>query len=200
MSLLGSIIAKGVMTAARNSTIKAVGDATATVIATKANNSTAKEDVVVKNGVVLIKPTRASDDYCGEKAIEIAKELLGAGFDSVILKPVNILSERAKKRYGKIESISINGKDQFLGIKKVPASSYIVIEYSDFKKKVDASIYSNVERITPGVMSRIENQSQSSTMERTDDSKSEAKRFCPYCGSALAIEGAKFCSNCGNAM
>ena len=35
MGLLGSIIAKGVATAAKNSTIKAVGDATANIIATK---------------------------------------------------------------------------------------------------------------------------------------------------------------------
>lgn len=135
MGLLGSIIAKGVTTAAKNSTIRAVGSAAATVIASKASSPSEKSDVVVKNGVVLIKPTRSSEDYCGESALEVAKELLGVGFESVTLKPVNTLSERAKKRYGEIDSISINGKDEFLGVKKVPASSYIVIEYLDFKKK-----------------------------------------------------------------
>ncbi len=133
MGLLGGIIAKGVMTAATNSTIKAVGNAAATVIATTANNRSEKDDIVAKNGVILIKPTRASGDYCGENALEIARELLGAGFESVKLKPINRLSERAKKRYGEIESISINGKDDFMGMKKVPASSYIVIEYLDFR-------------------------------------------------------------------
>ena len=54
MGLLGSIIAKGVATAAKNSTIKAVGDATANVIATKASTSAEKDDIVVKNGVMLI--------------------------------------------------------------------------------------------------------------------------------------------------
>lgn len=56
MGLLGSIIAKGVVTAAKNSTIKAVGNATANVIATKASTSVEKDDIVVKNGVMLIKP------------------------------------------------------------------------------------------------------------------------------------------------
>ena len=188
------------MTAAKNSTIRAVGDAAATVIATKANNSTEKENVVVKNGVVLIKPTRSSDDYCGENALDIARELLGAGFESVTLRPVNSLSERAKKRYGEIESISINGKDEFLGRKKVPSSSYIVIEYSDFKKKVDESVYTYVERITPGIINRNEPQIQSSILVKNVTSTGATKRFCPYCGSALTIEGAKFCANCGNAI
>ena len=59
MGLLSSIIAKGVVTAARNSTIKAAGDAAATLIATKASADAAKDDIVVKNGVTLIKPTIA---------------------------------------------------------------------------------------------------------------------------------------------
>lgn len=198
MGLLGNIIAKGVVTAAKNSTIRAVGDAAATVIATKANNPTEKDDVVVKNGVILIKPTRSSEDYCGENALDIAKELLGAGFESVTLKPVNTLSERAKKRYGEIESISINGKEEFLGIKKVPSSSYIVIEYSDFKKKVDAGVYASVTRITPGVMKR--NEPQMGIQESSIKPTSEAKRFCPYCGTALSVSGARFCTNCGNAI
>lgn len=200
MGLLGHIITKGVTTAARNSTIRAVGNAATQVIVTKANNPTEKEDMVVKNGVVLIKPTRSSNDYCGENALEIARELLGVGFNSVTLKPVNTLSERAKKRYGEIRTISINGKDDFLGIKKVPASSYIVIEYSDFKQNVDASVYSNVERITPGVMNRIEPQAQSNIPERVVTQTSALKRFCPYCGSLLTVEGARFCSNCGNGL
>lgn len=198
MGLLGSIIAQGVVTAAKNSTIRAVGDAAATVIATKANNPTEKEDIVVKNGVMLIKPTRSSEDYCGENALEIAKELLGVGFESVTLKPVNSLSERAKKRYGRIESISINGKAEFLGIKKVPASSYIVIKYSDFKNKVDARVYESVTKITPGVMMR--NEPQMEIKERNLKPTGEAKRFCSYCGTALSISGARFCTNCGNTI
>ena len=198
MGLLGNIIAKGVVTAAKNSTIRAVGDAAANVIATKANNQTEKDDIVVKNGVMLIKPTRSSEVYCGEIALDIARELLGVGFESITLKPVNTLSERAKKRYGEIESISINGKEEFLGIKKVPSSSYIVIEYSDFKKNVDAGVYASVTRITTGVMRR--NEPQVSTQESHAVPTSVAKRFCPYCGAALSTAGARFCTNCGNAI
>lgn len=195
MGLLSGIIAKSVITAARNSTIRAAGEAAATAISAKASTASEKDDIVVKNGVVLIKPTRSSEDYCGENALEIARELLGVGFESVTLKPVKVLSERAKKRYGEIESISINGKDEFLGIKKVPSTSYIVIEYSDFKKNVDVGVYVSVEKITPGVMNR--NEPQANIHEHNVLPPSEEKRFCPYCGSALTIAGAKFCACCG---
>ena len=198
MGLFGSIIAKGVVTAARNSTIRAVGDVATTVIATKSSSSEEKADIVVKNGVMLIKPTRSSDNYCGENALEIARELLGAGFEAITLKPVKVLRERAKKRYGEVESISINGKNEFLGIKKVPASSYIVIEYSDFKKNVDVEVYASVTKITPGIMNRIE--PQTCIQENNITPESETKRFCPYCGTALSVANAKFCSNCGNAI
>lgn len=203
MGLLGNIIAKGVTTAATNSTIKAVGNAAANVIATGASKSSTKEDVTVKNGVVLIKPTRSSDDYCGENALEIARELLGAGFESVTFKPRYTLSERAKKRYGKIELVSINGKDTFVGVKKVPASSYIVIEYLDFKKNVDPSVYASVQRINPGVLSRIEPISaiqQEPTQyiqPKVVQTETVTKKFCPFCGTAIAVSGAKFCVSCG---
>ena len=198
MGLLGSIIAKGVVTAAKNSTIRAVGDAAATVMAATATYTSAKSDISVKNGVVLIKPTRSSEDFCGENALEIAKELLGTGFDSVTLKPVNTLNERAKKRYGEIATISINGKDDFLGIKKVPASSYIVIEYLDFKKKVDVGVYESVRKIVPGIIKR--NELQVSEQENLTIPMGELKRFCPYCGMEISVASAKFCSNCGNVI
>ena len=203
MGLLGSIIAKGVATAATNSTIKAVGNAAATVIATGASKSSTKEDVTVKNGVVLIKPTRSSDDYCGENALEIARELLGAGFESVTFKPIYTLSERAKKRYGEIELVSINGKDTFVGVKKVPASSYIVIEYLDFKKKVDPSVYASVQKINPGVFTgvaptpAIQQVVESTVQPKGVQTEPITKKFCPYCGTAIAVTGAKFCIGCG---
>ena len=122
MGLLGSIIAKGIVTAATNSTIKAVGDAVGnvaeSVIVAKASNPTEQNIIMVKNEVTLIKPTRTSEDYCGENAMDIVRELIGAGFENVMLKPVHNLNEKSKKRYGEIESISINGKEDFLGIKK----------------------------------------------------------------------------------
>lgn len=203
MGLLGGIIAKGVTTAATNSTIRAVGNAAATVIATSASKSSTKEDVTVKNGVVLIKPTRSSDDYRGENALEIAKELLGAGFEGVTFKPRNTLSERAKKRYGEIEVVSINGKDTFVGVKKVPSSSYIVIEYLDFKKNVDSSVYTSVQKINPGVFSRvaaipaIQQEPEANVQPKVVQAKTATKKFCPYCGTAVAVAGAKFCIGCG---
>lgn len=198
MGLLSGIIAKGVITAARNSTIRAAGAAAATVIATKASTASEKDDVIVKKGVVLIKPTRSSDDYCGENALDIARELLGVGFESVTLSPVRVLSERAKKRYGEIESISINGKDEFLGIKRIPSTSYIVIEYLDFKKNVDIGMYSSVAKITPGVMNR--NELQVNINEHSVLPPSGEKRFCKYCGSALAVADSRFCACCGERL
>ena len=200
MGLLGHIITKGVTTAARNSTIKAVGNAATQVMVAKANNSLENENMVVKNGVVLIKPTRSSSGYSGRNALEIARELLGVGFYSVTLMPENILSERVKRRYGEIRTISINGKKDFQGIKKVPATSYIVIEYSDFKQNVDPSIYSYVERIIPGVMNRMGSQAQSNIPEMVVAPTSAPKRFCPYCGTSLMVEGARFCTSCGNGL
>lgn len=198
MGLLSGIIAKGVITAALNSTIRVAGEAAATVIAANASTASEKGDIIVKNGVVLIKPTRSSDDYCGENALEIARELLGVGFESVTLKPIRELNERAKKKYGEIESISINGKDEFLGVKKFPSTSYIVIEYSDFKTNVDIGVYSSVAKITPGVMNR--NELKVNNREHSVLPLSEEKRFCPYCGSVLAIAGARFCACCGEKL
>lgn len=206
MGLLGNIISKGVTTAARNSTIKAVGNAATNVIATKANasgsgvasNDNDKDDVVVKNGVKMIKPTRSSEAYCGENALDIAKELLGVGFESVTLKPVNTLSGWSKKKYGEIKSISINGKTNFFGSKKVPSSVYIVIEYFDFKKNVDGQVYESVTKITPGIMRRAE--PHVAPQANSSAPSGGSKRFCPYCGSVLPVADAKFCSTCGKAI
>ena len=83
-------------------------------------------------------------------------------------------------------------------IKKVPASSYIVIEYSDFKKNVDAGVYTSVAKIVPGIMNRTDLQVniQKSKVSPED----EVKNFCPYCGAALSVADAKFCSSCGHAI
>lgn len=197
MGLLGNIIAKGVVTAARNSTIKAVGNATATVI--NAKNQTEKEDVVVKNGTVFIKPTRSSEDYRNKNALDIAQELLGIGFESVTLKPINKLSEWSKKKYGKIESISINGKNEFLGIKKIPASSYILIEYLDFKDDVSKEVYSDIKSIKPGMVCSIAEIAAMINKEDRNAIKTLAK-FCPYCGKPISYESARFCSSCGKEL
>lgn len=194
MGLLSNIIAKGVATAARNSTIKAVGEVATDVIYAKAKNSTEKEDVVVKNGITLIKPTRTSEDYYGENTLDIVKELFGAGFESVTLKPVNKLSERAKAKYGKLESISINGKEDFLGVKKVPSTAYIIIEYADFKSSTNPYVYKYVQKITPGTIYR--NGFQDTNPKDENETTNTSKKFCQYCGNQLD-KGASFCSYCG---
>lgn len=194
MGLLGSIITKGVATAAKNSTIRAVGAATATVIETAAKNHVPKEVVVIKNGMAHIKPTRSSDDYCGKNALDIAHELLGAGFERISLKSVHRLGAHSKKRYGEVVSISINGKKDFLGIKKVPASSHIVIEYLDFKSNVSKEIYESVRRITSNTVCRgAETRGERQAAEHVN-------KFCPCCGEHVEKENAKFCSNCGEKL
>lgn len=199
MSLLSGIIAKGVLTAAKNSTIKAVGSATVGIIDATARKQQGKEDVVIKNGTTFIKPTRSSENYLGKNASDIAQELLGIGFESVTLKPVNKLNDWAAKRYGKIVSISINGKSDFMGVKKVPASSYILIEYLDFKKNAKAEAYANVTPINAGT---IRNASEIHSSQRGGhiNNVAEAKKFCSYCGIPVSLADAKFCSNCGKPL
>jgi len=144
MGILGNLIVKGVSTALTNSTIKTVGNATVGVIAATAQKQEGKEDAVVKNGVLYIKPTRSSEDYLNKDVLDIVQELLGAGFESITLKSIKKLGDWSIKKYGRIHSISINGKNEFLGIKKVPASSHIVIEYLDFKDGINQDVYANV--------------------------------------------------------
>ena len=215
MGLLTSIIAKGVVTAARNSTIKAVGDATVGVIGATAKRNSEKEDFVVKNGTLFINPTRSSNDYLEQKVLDITQELLGAGFENITLKPLNKLGEWSRKKYGNINSISINGKDQFLGVKKVPSTAFIVIEYLDFKKDVSPEVYSNITRIVPGIVHKaadveamfLNNNTGAisnvipnvSPSVATNDSNDEvaSKNFCSHCGHPVSNKEAKFCSNCG---
>lgn len=196
MGLLGSIIAKGVVTAARNSTIKAVGEATANIVSSATSNS--KEKIVIKNDTLYIKPTRSSEEYRGKNALEIARELLGTGFENVNLRPVQTLGRFSKGNYGQISSISINGKSEFLGVKKIAASSYIVIEYYDFKDGMDSSIYDGLERIVPGKVKSI-----AETMNRLNEickTYDNPKRFCPYCGIMVNKPDARFCSDCGGQL
>ena len=191
MGFLGDLIVKGITTAARNSTIKVIGDATVDVIAAAAQKEANKDDSVVKNGKLYIKPTRSSENYINENALEIARELLGVGFENITLKPVKKLGQLSAKKYGKIHSISINGKDEFLGIKKVPASSYILIEFLDFKDNVDREVYKNVSRIKSG---KIQKDLDAAAIVENNCS---SRKFCSYCGEVIIKEDAKFCSACG---
>ena len=208
MGLLGNIIAKSVITAARNSTIKAAGIATATVIDAAVNTRAAKEDIALKNGTVLIKPTRPKENYIGENAVEIARELLGRGFENVTLKPVEKLAPKAAKKYGRITDISINGNYDFRSNKKIPASSYIVIEYLEFKAGSGPEVYANVEWIGPGVKHSVSDLDPIQTVNYLPArsympaqpymlAQPAAKRFCAYCGQQLQYAEAKYCSACG---
>lgn len=195
MGFLGKIIAKGVATAATKSIIKTVGDVTVDVIAATAQKQAQKDDVVKKNGILHIKPTRSSEEYIGESTFEIVQELLGVGFESVTLKSAKQLNERSLKKYGNIKSISINGNDEFLGMKRFPASSYIVIEFLDFKENVSSTVYTNVKRLKVGriqSVDELENSSQESASVNIT-----TKVFCPYCGERILNENAKFCPACG---
>ena len=195
MGLIGNLIAKGVATAATKSVIKTVGNTTVDVIAATAQKQAQKDDAVERNGKLYIKPTRSSEDYLGENAYDVVQELLGVGFESVTLKSVKKLGERATKKYGNIKSISINGNSEFLGIKRVPASSHIVIEYLDFKEDVSSTVYTNVTRLKTGKISSSEEIEYSSHKSKV--TQSAAKSFCPYCGQKIRNENARFCSACG---
>ena len=138
MSIIGGLVAKAVISSAKGAIVKAVGDATTNAI----TSSLKKDDkeTTTKNGVDHIKSTRSSYDYKGQNAIDIASELLCAGFECIALKPIKKLNERSIKKYGNINSITINGKQDFSQGKKFPASSYIIIEYLDFNYYVNPNI------------------------------------------------------------
>lgn len=194
MGLLGNLIVKGVSTVARNSTIKTVSNAAVDVISATSQKHAEKEDTVIKNGKVFIKPTRSSEDYLGKNTMDVVQELLGAGFEKVTLKPVKKLGKHSVKKYGQIHTISINGKNEFLGIKKVPASSYIIIEYLDFKNNVNQEVYENVKRIKSGTVTSADEQ-EAQTLENSN--ANIFKNYCFYCGEKIINKNAKYCAACG---
>ena len=196
MGLLGELLSKSVTTAARNATIRTVGDVTKEVIAVTAQNRVPKDDAVVKKGKLYIRPTRPSENYYNEDVLEITTELLGAGFESVTIKPVKKLNERAAKKYGKIQSIKINGFEEFPRILRVPASAQIIIEYLEFKDGVSMSAYATVKRIKPGT---IYGAKDIECLEQKNNVPvlGKVKGFCVYCGEPIKKEGARFCASCG---
>ena len=197
MGLFSTIIVKGVTTAATKSIIKTVGNTTLDVIAATAQQQALKDDAVEKNGRLYIRPPRSSEDYLGENAFEVLQELTGAGFENVTLKPIKKLSNRATKKYGNIESISINGNNEFLGVKRVPATSYIVIEFLDYKEDIDHTTYASVNPIKAGLMQSISNFEE--TFQK-NPIKHLSKSFCPYCGEKVLNEKSRFCTACGKEL
>ena len=209
MGIIGNLIVKGASTAAKNSTIRAVGSATASVISATANNRAEKK---ANNGTITIYPSRPYGEYYGKNALDIAQELLGVGFQNIGLKPNKSLSEFSKRKYGKISFISINGKRDFRETHKFPVSAFVVIEYFDFKNEVNQTAYSNSIRIIPGVIhsfADIEAMSRGSNSYTTSAPYSVSydtpnstpnatkKKFCTRCGHPIPSQTSKFCSHCG---
>ena len=192
MGLISHLITKGVTTATRNATIRAVGEATADVITATSIKHSTKEDVVYKNGTLLIKPTRSSEEYEEEYVVDIVQELLGIGFQSVTIRPVYRLSEWSRKKYGNIVSIKINGSDAFLGVKKVPSTSYILIEYLEFKKGINPYVYDSVQRIIPGTIysasDMFEKPHIENTLPQIASSSSTVNEDVAYKNGTLLIE------------
>ncbi len=200
MGLLSAIILKGVTTAARNSTIKAVGRATTEVMVAKALATEPKEDAVIKCGKLYVAPTRSSDDYRNQNAVHITQELLGAGFENITLKAIKKLPEYSFKKYGKISAISINGNDTFLGIKKVLSSSHIVIEFLDFKDNIPLETYSKVEYVPVGTIHNFDDLETFQKEQNVTCPAANTKHFCGYCGAAIITQNAKFCTTCGKSI
>lgn len=185
------LISKVISTAARNSTIKAVGQTAINVISA----AKTKTDSCNHNHITA---TRNAIDYYEEYVMDVVRELLGARFENITLKSANKLNERSKNKYGLIESISIAGKYDFSKQTKFAKSSHIVIEFLDFKSKVNQNIYSSVTRIPNGAITIQSNETESYTTLKT--STCRPNKFCPYCGESITIDNAKFCSNCGESI
>ena len=223
MGLISYLVKKS----AQKSIIKTIGKTAADVIVAKSNAETDRlnaqtkkinaeiERINVKNGtgkdvkkeeIIYIKPPRSSEKYHDMDALLAVKELLGAGFVNITLRPARTLSERSKK-YGLIRSISINGNSDFLGVKKVSPYSKIIITYSDFKKDVNEGVYASVERITPGTISSVadlaapvEPQVNIGNDREANATESGFKGYCVYCGEMITKKEAKFCSACGKEL
>ena len=232
MGLVSYLVKKGVQRA----TIKTIGRTATDVIVAKNKAETERINAqtrqinaeiarinanggdinfIKKENVIRIKPPHSSEKYRGTSALNAVKELLGAGFVDITLKPVKSLGERSKK-YGLINSISINGNSDFLGVKKISPFSKIVINYLDFKKGVSSEVYANIERITPGTIHCVEDLAtpangikKTETIKKAEGLEREYEeqasqqcpvKYCAYCGEKVTKERAKFCSACGEEL
>lgn len=219
MGIIGNAISKGIAAATRNSTIKAVSKAAIDVINAKSSNTNTSQNVVhvasdcnttdtSKNTTTSEKdnkyicPSRSSEEYLNANALDVCYELFGVGFTKIMLKPRKKLNERSVKKYGKIRSITISGKNEFSERKRFLPTAYIIIEYLDFKPGISPDIYSNVEYINPGIMSndRVNNDGETKETHSINSSAYSSKKFCPYCGESLTTSEAAFCPSCGNRL
>lgn len=166
MALLSYLIKEGVKSAAKSAAKSAQSKATEAVVATAAAAVTssviaanASKKQIQANAAgngnvattgVMVNPSRYSEDYCNDSVADVVRELLGAGFLRVTVRPEKKLPEKKAKKYGKISSISINGKKYFSDEDVMPQTAYIVIQYLEFEDNVNQAIYERVEKIIPG--------------------------------------------------
>lgn len=203
MGLLSYLVVKGMETASKKAVINAAGMATATVISATAQAKEGNPDSVVKNGVLYVKPNRNSEEYIGKGAITTVNELLGCGFEKVELKANKSIGSFGIKKYGKVKSVSINGKNEFFARKKVLSSAYVVVEYNDFKDSVDRSMLGKVEMIKPGIFESIINEETFITHKvniNQNNATTYETRYCMYCGKEINDSNAKYCCGCGREL
>ncbi len=205
------MILSGVKSAARNTTIKVAGAVATGLIVSAHALKQNKADVEVKNGKTFIHPTRDDEDYCGENVIEIVKELSGAGFDNIEIKPVKTLGRFSAKKYGQVNAVSINGKKSFSTLKKFLDSSFIIIEYLDFKDSAQL-----VGNITPGKWNgrKIEPYHLPESINNSDNDiiydagdggfnnniNDISINYCSNCGAKIENTDDHFCASCGQSI
>ncbi len=200
MGLLGKIIAVG-------------ATATAGFVAAKVlkNKNTDTVETSKKEG---INATRDNEYYREEDAMGIAKELSGAGFVNIELKPIKKLGIFSAKKYGKVDDVFINGENEFSKEDKFLPSSYVVISYFDFKDSVDPCVYDTVKRIdyehwnntnhkeeiSPVKDLQREASASVNPVTPAQDDAHIAKKFCPFCGAKTPSDDARFCILCGKSI
>lgn len=198
MGIVTGLVKKGVVIAAKSIATNAINDHIAdktNEIAETRELTQAQKDsgATIKNGRLYLPPTRSKYEYLHENALEIADELLEAGFENVTLTPIKKLNNGAINKYGQIHKITINGNKEFDKTKKLPSSAVIHIEYLDFKYTTP-NTYKNVSYITPGPVQKVE-PPIATTQTTNKPITPEPTSFCIYCG--FPNQNSTFCGNCG---
>ena len=194
MGFISKIIVSEVVGAATSFATNAIKNKMSENATTNEVEENISKNGIIKNGRLYLKPTRSKYDYIHENAIEIADELLDAGFENVTLSPIKKLNEGAIKKYGQIHKIMFNGRNEFDESKEIPASSTIVIEYLDFKT-ITPNTYSNVSYISPGPVKKVKSATEVSN--NTSTTTNNTNNLCIHCGFPIQNKNETFCGNCG---
>lgn len=118
MGLLKSVVQSAIV----NATIKTVGEV--------AINAT---DTVMKNQQSYLYTIGSSDDYYRKNYQEVVDEFQACGFTNISLLPIKDLINGWIVKVGSVESISINGKEQFKKKAKFKPDATVVIKYHEKK-------------------------------------------------------------------